>query len=92
MNHPSPSSTVVEPEALGADNYTLIPSEHGCVAPAVLTREQAADYLAVPRGTLDVWRSRGKGPKYVRLGRSVRYRVATLDAFLVEHEVGGGVA
>jgi excisionase family DNA binding protein len=62
------------------------------VQPAVLTREQAAEYLAVPRGTLDVWRSRGKGPAFVRLGRSVRYRVATLDAYLLEREQGGSAA
>jgi excisionase family DNA binding protein len=92
MNHPSPLSTIAEHEAPRPENDTMTPPERGSVAPAVLTREQAADYLAVPRGTLDIWRSRGKGPKYVRLGRSVRYRVSTLDAFLVENEVGGDLA
>lgn len=46
-----------------------------------LTTPQAADYLGLSRYTLEVWRSRGDGPQYLKLGRSVRYRVDDLDAF-----------
>ncbi|MGO2312769.1 helix-turn-helix transcriptional regulator [Brachybacterium tyrofermentans] len=59
---------------------------------AALATAQAAEYLSLPKGTLEVWRSRGEGPPYVRLGRSVRYRIATLDAYLLAHEHGGSAA
>lgn len=57
----------------------------------VLTTAEAADYLGLPKGTLEVWRSRARkgGPPFVRLGRTIRYRVAALDAFLLEQEEGG---
>ncbi|WP_240371985.1 helix-turn-helix domain-containing protein [Brevibacterium zhoupengii] len=59
---------------------------------ATLTREQAAEYLNIPQGTLDVWRTRKKGPCYVRMGRNIRYRVTTLDAYLLANEQGGSAA
>lgn len=67
---------------------TLQPEPIGPVR-ATLTREQAAEYLNIPQGTLDVWRTRKKGPCYVRMGRNIRYRVATLDAYLLANEQGG---
>jgi predicted DNA-binding transcriptional regulator AlpA len=30
----------------------------------------------VPLGTIYVWNSKGVGPKYLRVGRHVRYRLA----------------
>lgn len=59
---------------------------------ATLTREQAAEYLNIPQGTLDVWRTRKKGPCYVRMGRNIRYRVTSLDAYLLANETGGSAA
>lgn len=58
---------------------------------AVLSTPEAAEYLNIPQGTLEVWRSRGRegGPPFVRLGRCVRYRIASLDAYLLESEQGG---
>jgi hypothetical protein len=52
--------------------------------PDLLTAEQAAAILKIPKGTLGIWRSRNKGPAYVKYsaGRrgSVRYtRQAILD-------------
>jgi predicted DNA-binding transcriptional regulator AlpA len=41
----------------------------------------SADYLGVSRHTLACWRSRGEGPPFVKVGGSVRYRVADLDAW-----------
>lgn len=49
-----------------------------------LTTPQAAQYLGLSKYTLECWRARGDGPRYLKLGRSVRYRVADLDAF-AEH-------
>ncbi len=38
------------------------------------TIRDVAQYLGVPVQTLYQWRSRGYGPKGVRIGRHVRYR------------------
>lgn len=48
---------------------------------ALLNTTQAAEHLGFAYGTLRVWRSRGIGPDYLKLGRAVRYRVSDLDAW-----------
>jgi excisionase family DNA binding protein len=47
----------------------------------MLRESEAADYLGVVRKTLQAWRSQGKGPKYVRMGRSIRYPEDALIEF-----------
>jgi len=47
-----------------------------------LTTPEAAEYLSVKPGTLEVWRCQGRGPRFVRLGRAIRYRPADLDNFI----------
>ena len=49
------------------------------------TREAAAVLGVQPR-TLEAWRLRGSGPRYVQVGRLVRYRRATLEQWLAERE------
>lgn len=44
--------------------------------------DQAAEYLGMKTNTLRQWRFLSKGPVYLKIGRSVRYRQADLDAFL----------
>lgn len=46
------------------------------------THSHHAD-LALSETTLISWRSLGRGPRFVRVGRAVRYRQADLDAFMV---------
>ena len=49
---------------------------------AMLTTPQAADVLGLRPQTLHDWRSRGRGPAYLRLGgRAVRYRYSDLVAW-----------
>jgi excisionase family DNA binding protein len=50
----------------------------------LLTEQQAAQVLTVKEKTLQAWRVRGGGPKFVKLGRCVRYRREDLDKFLDE--------
>lgn len=38
------------------------------------TPEEITSMLHVPVNTLNDWRSKGKGPKFVKIGRSVYYR------------------
>lgn len=54
---------------------------------ALLSTEEAADYLGVPEGTMRYWRYRRIGPRYSRLGRAVKYRQADLDVFLEANAV-----
>ena len=51
-----------------------------------LTTEQAAQYLALSTSTLNKWRCYGTGPKFLKLGRAVRYRRLDLDAWLEAQE------
>jgi excisionase family DNA binding protein len=55
---------------------------------ALLSEQQAATLLGVRPGTLQVWRSTKRyGLGYVKVGRLVRYRASTLQAFLASREV-----
>ena len=47
-----------------------------------LTTREAARYLGLAVSTLNKWRCYGSGPKYLKLGRAVRYRQDELDVFL----------
>ncbi len=49
---------------------------------SLLTVVEVADYLRIPVATLYVWRSHGKGPRAVRVGRHLRYRLADVERWL----------
>ena len=48
----------------------------------MLNTVEAAKFLALKRGTLEIWRSQGKGPRFLKLGRAVRYRKIDLEEYL----------
>lgn len=48
----------------------------------LLTERAAADLLAVSPRTLQAWRIRGGGPRYVKIAAAVRYRPEDLAAFI----------
>ena len=48
---------------------------------------QAAEYLGIHPRTLDNWRSQHRGPRYIRLGRRIVYRVGDVEAYLEAHAV-----
>lgn len=50
----------------------------------LLDQDGAADYLGVQPSTLERWRFVGAGPKFVKVGRLVRYRRSALEAYLDE--------
>ncbi len=49
--------------------------------PVLMATPQAANYLGLSVSTLNKWRVYGQGPKFVKLGRAVRYRVEDLVQF-----------
>jgi excisionase family DNA binding protein len=53
----------------------------------MLTIDQAAAYLSIPKATLYTWRTRraGFGPRAVKLGSCLRYRRSDLDAWVADH-------
>ncbi len=53
----------------------------------ILTIDEAAAYLAIPKATLYTWRTRrvGFGPRAVKMGGCLRYGRSDLDAWVVEH-------
>jgi len=55
----------------------------------LLTTEEAACHLGVSAVTLERWRSQRRGPRFVRYGRYLRYRLSDLEAFLEHHLVAG---
>jgi hypothetical protein len=48
---------------------------------AALTETQVAEQLGLSVATLRAWRHRGKGPRFLRFGRAVRYLPADLEDF-----------
>jgi predicted DNA-binding transcriptional regulator AlpA len=53
----------------------------------LMTEQQAADILAIGVKTLQAWRVRGGGPKYVKVGRCVRYAEHDLEEFILRQTV-----
>jgi len=47
--------------------------------------EGVSDFLKVPEGTLANWRYQGKGPRFIKVGRHVRYRRSDVEAWLELH-------
>ena len=47
-----------------------------------LTEREVADLLGLSVATLRAWRHRGRGPRFLRLGRSVRYLPSDLAEFV----------
>lgn len=54
--------------------------------PDLLTNEEAAALIGIKPNTLEIWRVRGKGPKFIKLGESkqapIRYRRSDVLAWL----------
>jgi excisionase family DNA binding protein len=48
----------------------------------VFTTEQAATYCGLSRRTFEGHRLTGRGPRFLKLGRSVRYALEDLEAWL----------
>lgn len=57
-----------------------------------LTTREAAQYVNVSTRTLELWRQKGLGPKWLQLGHSIRYDLDDLNAWMqaCKHGHGGG--
>jgi excisionase family DNA binding protein len=66
-------------------SQTAVSSTQQQFSDALLTEKQAAAYLNIGVKTLQNWRWRGEGPRFVRVGRLMRYRPEDLRAFVAAH-------
>lgn len=58
------------------------PTKRGPELDRLLTTDEVAEYLQVPRTTLYGWRYHNDGPPSLRVGRHVRYRRDDLDRWV----------
>lgn len=54
---------------------------------ALLTEEQAAEILTLSVRTLQAWRLRGAGPRFVRAGRAIRYQQSEIADWISANTV-----
>lgn len=52
----------------------------------LLSQDDVAELLAIAPRSLESWRLRGGGPRYVRVGRLVRYRHTDVSDWLAARE------
>lgn len=55
----------------------------------LLTPDEVAEILGVPKATLYRWRNHGEGPESMRIGRHLRYRASAVEAFISQREIDG---
>ena len=48
----------------------------------LLDEGRLAERLGVSRSTLQSWRYAGRGPRYLKIGRLIRYQVSDIEAYL----------
>ncbi|TMR92116.1 helix-turn-helix transcriptional regulator [Nonomuraea basaltis] len=55
------------------------------IASSALSPGELAERLGVPVMTVYAWNSRGGGPRFMRFGKHVRYKVADVEAWEDAH-------
>ncbi|MBM7080873.1 MULTISPECIES: helix-turn-helix transcriptional regulator [Micromonospora] len=50
-----------------------------------MTIDDLAAWLGKPKNTLYAWHSRGKGPRAIRVGNTLRYRRSEVERWLDDH-------
>jgi predicted DNA-binding transcriptional regulator AlpA len=51
----------------------------------LIDSKQLADYLGAQVATVEGWRVKGVGPRYIKVQRLVRYRTKDVDQWLNSH-------
>jgi hypothetical protein len=71
------------------ENSTLLATVTVAGAPDLVDEATLAVRLGVSRSALQSWRYSGRGPRFIKLGRLVRYRIVDIDAYLAANTRGG---
>jgi len=53
--------------------------------PTHMNTKKAAKYLGIGYNTMHQWRTSGRGPKFIKIGRYIRYRITDLEDFLSQN-------
>ena len=61
---------------------TVVNHPHTVSESRLIDTVQLAEYLGNEVNTCEGWRLKGIGPRYIKVGRLVRYRIADLDLWL----------
>ena len=48
----------------------------------LLTLDELATYLQIPKKTIYGWRTTGRGPRALKVGGALRFRLADVDSWL----------
>ena len=64
------------------------PAINGTDPDSLVTEVQAAKFLNISIRTLQAWRIKLVGPRFVRVGRAIRYRRSDLIAWIEANTVG----
>ena len=56
-------------------------------AERAITETEAATMLAMSVKTLRAWRCKGRGPRFVKFGRAVRYLPSDMDEYVRKNTV-----
>ena len=59
---------------------------------ALFSTADLAEYLGVPRGTVDRWCHFGTGPRFYKVGKHRRFRIEDVDRWLSERKRDGAGA
>lgn len=54
----------------------------------MLNKRELAELLKVSVKTIDNWRSQGKGPKSIRIGRMIRFKQSEVELFIKQLSEG----
>jgi len=76
-----------KPVLVTTKEHTMSTTTDTSTEGVILTIDQAAAYLSIPKATLYTWRTRraGFGPRAVKIGGCLRYRRSDLVAWVAEH-------
>jgi hypothetical protein len=76
-----------EPEMVGTDRVIIIQDADRVRVKRYLSPEEAADLLGFSESVLGLWRRQARGPVYSKIGKSVRYCLTDLEAFMASRKV-----
>jgi predicted DNA-binding transcriptional regulator AlpA len=58
----------------------------------LLDEAHLAERLGVSRSTLQSWRYAGRGPRYLKIGRLIRYQAGDVEAYLRAQTRGSDIS
>ena len=77
--HPPHEPRTVQPVPVPLDPYGVP------LFDPLLTADQVALWLGKPKATLYAWRTRGLGPRGIKVGGDLRYRRSDIEAYIEQN-------